>query len=387
LKKLPVLAQAANNWRCKNVLESEKIAYNASACDFVFGYLAKKSSFNSHIMMLRSRAGSIFLGIAILFLCATAIAQTEPSFVTALKDTRFNDVVEDWTSPDLAKSHLQPAQPLIGFVDEQSGYSVSLIRLQWRRGDPIDLWLMKPSGVKKPPVILYLYGYPSDTDIFKDRKWQQFTTSGGFASVGFVTALTGHRYHDVPWAKWFVSELQECMAISAHDVQMVLNYLASRGDLDLDRVGMFAQLSGASVAILASAVDPRIKVLEALDPWGDWPIWMEKSAFVPREEQPNYIKPEFLSKVSSVEPLEWMPKVQAKKFRLQQRMFEGETPVAVKEKLQAAVPPGAIVVSYQTVAQFAEATGEGSRKSLDWIKKEVRALQPAAPELSYSGQK
>jgi hypothetical protein len=338
-------------------------------------------------MMLRSRVGFIFVGIAIFFLCATAIAQTEPSFVTALKDTRFNDVVEDWTSPDLAKSHLKPAQPFTGFVDEQSGYSVSLIRLQWRRGDPIDLWLMKPSGVKKPPVILYLYGYPSDTDIFKDRKWQQFTTSGGFASVGFVTALTGHRYHDVPWKEWFVSELQESMAVSAHDVQMVLNYLASRGDLDLDRVGMFAQLSGASIAILASAVDPRIKVLEVLDPWGDWPTWMEKSAVVPQEEQPNYIKPEFLSKVASVEPLEWMPKVQAKKFRLQQRMFEGETPMAVKEKFEAAVPPGAIVVSYQTVAQFDEATGERSRKSLDWIKKEVQALQPPAPELSYSKQK
>jgi hypothetical protein len=120
-------------------------------------------------------------------------------------------------------------------------------------------------------VILYLYGYPTDTDIFKNDDCDALVTRDGFAAVGFVSALTGHRYRNRPMKEWFLSELQESVATSAHDVQMVLNYLASRGDLDMNRVGMFAQGSGASIAILATAVDPRIKVLEALDPWGDWP--------------------------------------------------------------------------------------------------------------------
>src|SRR5215469_5061407 len=308
-------------------------------------------------MMLQNLVRRVFVGIAIAFLSAAAIGQSEPSFVTALKDTRFSGVEEEWTSPVLTNSHLKPVQPLIGFVDERPGYSVSLIRVQWRRGDPIDLWLLKPTGIKKPPVILYLYGYPSDTDIFQNPKWQEFTTSGGFAAVGFVTALTGHRYHDIPWKKWFISELQECLAVSAHDVQLVLNYLESRGDLDMDRVGMFGQLSGASVGILTSAVDPRIKVLDMFDPWGDWPTWMEKSPFVPKEERGDYVKTEFLSKVASLEPLEWIPKVQAKKFRLQQRIFETETPLASKEKLQAAVPQGTTVVMYKSGVAFADAAG------------------------------
>ena len=104
--------------------------------------------------------------------------------------------------------------------------------------------------------------------------------------------------------QWFLSELQESLATSAHDVQMVLNYLASRDDLDMDRVGMFAQGSGASIAILASAVDPRIKVLEALDPWGDWPTWMARSPFVPEQERADYLKPEFQKKIDTLEPLE-----------------------------------------------------------------------------------
>ena len=112
----------------------------------------------------------------------------------------------------------------------------------------------------------------------------------------------------VSYTHLFLSELQESLATSAHDVQMVLNYLAQRDDLDMNRVGMFAQGSGASIAILASGVDPRIKVLEALDPWGDWPIWMAGSPFVPENERPEYVKPDFVRKIATLEPLEWLPK-------------------------------------------------------------------------------
>jgi len=233
--------------------------------------------------------------------------------------------------------------------------------------------------VKKPPVILYLYGYPSDTDIFRNPKFQAFATKDGFAAVGFVTALTGHRYHDIPMKKWFVSELQQCLAVSAHDVQFVLDYLASRGDLDMDRVGMFAQLSGASIGILTSAVDPRIKVLDALDPWGDWPTWMATSPFVPKEERADYVKPEYLSKVAALEPVEWMPKVQAKKFRLLQRSFETETPVASKEKLQAAVPPGTVVAWCKTPDDLSKAIGSDGSRSLAWLKGELRSLPQPRP--------
>ena len=330
-------------------------------------------------MTLQQFVRASFAGIALLVTSGVSYTQSEPSYITNLSDTRFNDVVEDGTSPALTKSQLKPALPLVGFVDKQSAYSVSLIRVQWRQGDPIDLWVMKPNGVKKPPVIMYLYGYPSDTDIFKDPKWQEFTTKGGFASVGFVTALTGHRYHDIPWKKWFVSELPQCLAVSAHDVQMVLDYLSARGDLDVDRVGVFGQLSGATVGILASAVDPRIKVLDTLDPWGDWPTWMEKSPFVPTSERPDYVKPEFLSKIATLEPLEWMPKIQAKRFRLQQRNFDYETPLASKDKLQRAIPPGATASFYKSIAEFATAEGEDEEKTLDWIKTELRSLPQVDP--------
>ena len=72
-----------------------------------------------------------------------------------------------WTSPALTGSHLMPVRPL-EFINDYPGYTVELLQVQWRSGDPIDLYVMKPKGVKKPPVILYLYGYPTDTDIFRN---------------------------------------------------------------------------------------------------------------------------------------------------------------------------------------------------------------------------
>ena len=326
---------------------------------------------------------ALALGSALHLLAWTSPAQLLPASppVANPSDTRFQSVQEDWTSPALTSSHLISVRPLAGFVDEEPLYTVELLQLQWRWGDPIDLYVMKPKGVKKPPVILYLYGYPTDTDIFKNAAYEELVTRDGFAAVGFVSALTGHRYHDRPLKQWFLSELQESLATSAHDVQMVLNYLATRDDLDMNRVGMFAQGSGASIAILSSAVDTRIKVLEALDPWGDWPTWMATSPFVPEDERAEYMKPEFLRKAAALDPLEWLPKIQAKKIRLDNELFDTNTPKAAKEKLRAAVPAGASVMLYKNVDEFKAAFQDG--ENLRWIQRELQPVpgpeQPPRP--------
>ncbi len=313
------------------------------------------------------------LGSTLLFLAQTSAAQLAPATppLADPTDSHFKGVHEDWTTPALTGSNLMPAMPL-EFFNDYPRYTMELLRVQWRMGDPIDLYVMKPKGIKKPPVILYLYGYPTDTDIFKNDDFEQLVTKNGVAAVGFVSALTGHRYHDRPMKQWFLSELQECLATSAHDVQMVLNYLDARGDLDMNRVGMFAQGSGASIAILTSAVDPRIKVLEAMDPWGDWPTWLSTSPFVPEAERPEYGKSEFQKKISTLDPVDWLPKVQAKKIRLDDELFDTITPAAAREKLRAAVPTGTNVMLYKNMEEFKAAFQDG--KNLEWIQHELQSL-------------
>ena len=184
---------------------------------------------------------------------------------------------EDWTSPDLETSHLLAVPPLVGEKDDMPDFTRELLQVQWRAADAIDLYVIRPKGVEEPPVILFLYGHPADSDKFQNDDFCNLLVKGGFAAVGFAPALSGHRFHERPMKEWYVSEMQETLGASAHDVQMVLNYLATRGDLDMSRVGMFGEGTGGSIRILAAAVDPRIKVLDALNPWGDWPEWMAKS--------------------------------------------------------------------------------------------------------------
>ncbi|MGA8301304.1 MAG: alpha/beta hydrolase [Terriglobales bacterium] len=336
--------------------------------------------------MLRNRilglAETLVIGLVVICFTGVGSAQLLPASppIADPSDKRFVGVHEDFTTPALTTSNLRTVRPLIGYSNDEGKYTVDFVRVQWRWGDPIDLYVMRPKGVKKPPVILYLYGYPSETDIFKDERYQNAVTKDGFAAVGFVSALTGHRYHDRPMREWFVSELQESLATSAHDVQMVLDYLASRGDLDMNRVGLFTQGSGASIGILASAVDPRIKVLDAVDPWGDWPTWMATSAFVPEDERAKYVKPDFLKKVAALDPVEWLPKIQAKKFRLQQTAYDRTTPDSCKEELRAAAPKNSVVALYKTEQEYGAAL-YGS-KQLEWIEHELGTLPVEALEVA-----
>jgi hypothetical protein len=283
-------------------------------------------------------------------------------------------IIEDWTTPLLKGSDLKASDPIVGEIDVQPGFTRELTRVQWRPADPIDLYIIKPTGVKKPPVILYLYSYPFETDRFLRSDFCRFLTQNGFAAVGFASALTGQRYHDVAMTEWFVSDLPQSLATSAHDVQMILNYLATRSDLDLTHVGMFGDGSGATIAILAAAVDSRIQTLDLLDPWGDWPDWIAKSTLIPEKERPGLVKPDFLAAAAPLDPLEWLPQLKTRRVRIQHVGSVTVTPTEARQKLEAAVPANMQFVRYDNTRAFLKAISGG--RGLDWIKEQ---LQPGAP--------
>jgi hypothetical protein len=287
------------------------------------------------------------------------------------------DTREDWSSLSLTRSNLRASAPLLGEKDNYSDFTRELLQVQWRSGDPIYLYVILPKGVKNPPVILYLYSYPSDTDTFVDQDFCKLVTKNGFAAIGFVSALTGHRYHDRPMREWFISELRESLVSSVHDVQMILNYLATRGDLDMDHVGMFGEGSGATIAILAAAVEPRLKVLDLLDPWGDWPDWLSKSSLIPKEERADYLKPEFLKQVELLEPIKWLPQLQSRTLRLQDALYDKVTPSTAKKRIESAMPASAQIVRYKDSQALGNVASEG--KFFDWVKERVRPAVAAEP--------
>ena len=286
-------------------------------------------------------------------------------------------VKEDRSSLSLTGRNLPVSPPLLGEKDDYPGFTRELLQVQWRSGDPIDLYVILPKGVKRPPVILYLYSYPSDTENFVDPEFCKLVTKDGFAAIGFVSALTGQRYHDRPMREWFISELQESLTSSVHDVQMILNYLATRGDLDMDHVGMFGDGSGATIAILAATVEPRLKVLDLLDPWGDWPDWLAKSDLIPKEERADYLKPEFLKRVEPLDPVMWLPQLRSQKVRLQDALYEKVTPNLAKKRIERAMPTTAQVVRYKNSRALDELASGG--RFFDWVKEQVRLSFAAAP--------
>src|SRR6202790_3227640 len=272
--------------------------------------------------------GSRFLAVTVSLLLTSILplACVGQKITTIDPNAASSKSVEDLSQASLSGSQLHADPPELIEKADNKDFTREFVAVQWRPADRIYLYVVLPAKVKKPPVAIYIYGHPSDTDRFQDDGWCQGTTSGGYAAVGLVPALTGQRYHDRPMKEWFVSELQEALGKSAHDLQMVLNYLADRGDVDMGNVGVFGVGAGGTIAVMAASVDSRIKAIDLLDPWGDWPVWMQQSAVIPDEERPAYVKPEFLKKGSGFDPVELLPGLKTPRTRLNHLTDDEPTP-------------------------------------------------------------
>jgi hypothetical protein len=153
-----------------------------------------------------------------------------------------------------------------------------------------------------------------------------------------------------------------------------LNFLASLGDLDMDRVGMFGEGSGGAIAILASAADPRIKVVQVLGPWGDWPDWLAQSKLVPDDERATYLNPEFQKSVAPLDPVVWLPKVKAQSVRIENVDTYRMVPQICERKIENAAPKHAQIDDFgDSRAMLLRMSSEG--ELFGWLKTQ---LQPDA---------
>jgi hypothetical protein len=107
---------------------------------------------------------------------------------------------------------------------------------------------------------------------------------------------------------------------------------------------------------LAAAADPRIKVLDLEDTWGDWPEFLAKSSVIPESERPTYLKPFFLKGVAGLDPIDYLPKLTIP-VRNQYSLPKSSVPPEVRKRIEALLPPQAAHTPLET--------------SFDWIKKAV----------------
>jgi hypothetical protein len=174
---------------------------------------------------------------------------------------------------------------------------------------------------------------------------------------------------------WFVSDLEHSLVGTTHDVQMVIEYLATRGDFDMSRVGIFGEGSGGTIALLAASIDPRIKAVDVLDPWGDWPSWLSESSVVPMAERADYTNPGFLKGVAPLDPVAVLPRLISTRLRIQQSLWNSDrVPAASRQRIAEAVPASADLAQYSDMQDYSNKAGSNG-KMLDWMH---TALAPGA---------
>ena len=143
------------------------------------------------------------------------------------------------------------------------------------------------------------------------------------------------------------------------------------------RVGIFGEGSGGTIALLAASIDPRIKAVDVLNPWGDWPSWLSGSRVVPEAERAGYTTPDFLKEVGPLDPAVVLPKLASTRLRVQQSLWDlREVPTASRERIAAAVPAGARLAQYRDIHDYSEKVGMNG-KMLDWM---YASLAPGADQ-------
>jgi hypothetical protein len=317
----------------------------------------------------------------LLLSAACGVAQDAAKPQDAAPSVTLRNTVEDWSVLTLDKSELKMRTPNLGEVDREATYTRERWQVQWRDMDPIDLYVIRPVGVERPPVIFYLYSYEiASKRPFINDGWCQRVTSEGYAAIGFVPALTEDRFQMRPMKQWFLSEFQEALGATTHDVQLILNYLQERGDFDLTRVGVFGTGSGATVGILAAAADPRIRALDLVNPWADWPVWLKTTPILSPVDRKDYVTPEFMAKVAPLDPVRWLPTLSDRHVRIQVIDEQVKQEKESLEVLEQAAPGQARVVHYATVAEHKTANDKG--RSFEWVKAQLKPQTPLLPQNS-----
>lgn len=290
--------------------------------------------------------------LTVLGVCALA------SFAGAQKP------IEDWTRLDRVGTKLRPIPPTVAETYKGDGFTREIVLVQWRPLDPIYLYIIRPNGVKRSAAGLYLYSYPQDALRFLDNEYCKRVARTGIAAIGFESALTGERYRMRPMREWFVSELQESLACSVHDVSYIIDYLSTRPDINASRIGMFGMGSGATIAVLAASVDRRIKAIDLINPWADWPSWMKTAAIVDKQDRQRFAAKPFLAKIAKFDPITVLPTL---KIPVRMNLVGGDPnlPDSIQGKLANRISAKGKVNEFGDGGDFYRATSGG--KLFEWL--------------------
>ncbi len=140
-------------------------------------------------------------------------------------------------------------------------------------GEPIHLFLSLPRNARKAPVVIALHGITeSKTQWWKREGEYSFPSAhrrqllrAGYAVLALDARAHGDRIlaHDfsdqsIYLQRGYFQGLRDIILDSSKDVRRALDWVATRPDLDADRIALFGFSMGANIGFISSAIDERI---------------------------------------------------------------------------------------------------------------------------------
>ncbi|UCD57035.1 MAG: acetylxylan esterase [Candidatus Hydrogenedentota bacterium] len=126
--------------------------------------------------------------------------------------------------------------------------------------------LTLPSNATPPfPAILFLHGVLGNKDSPNQRKRSAFLASAGYATLRIDGQYRGEREVRFRGGVGLQTEYyyrnRDAMIQTAIDLMRGVDYLASRDDIDLEKVGFAGFSMGGAVGTLFCAHDPRVRAV------------------------------------------------------------------------------------------------------------------------------
>lgn len=129
--------------------------------------------------------------------------------------------------------------------------------------------LLRPIGVEKPPVVLFLHGLGGKKE--DSRLMAPLLGSRGYAVFGLDAALHGERKvpeEDIMSPRGRV--MYDGFIQTVVDYRRAMDYLESRDDVDASRIGLIGASMGAIMGSIVAAVDKRVDAALLVVGGGDW---------------------------------------------------------------------------------------------------------------------